>query len=285
MPFDHVGQSEPKAIIFDWDDTILPSSFVDKLKADSFKDFPQDTQRLLNEVARSAEKCLKEAAKYGPVLIITNSDEGWVKYSCERYCPKLLPVMANYKIVSARTRYERFYPGQPLCWKAAAFAHEVNELYEKKMKKSFPLSKSNRSLESTDVSSSEDDSSSTTSSSSAETVLRKEIISFGDSMEERTAVRIVAEQLSSVPKSVMFVQSPTPTQIIGQLEMIANHMKYICSQKNNIDLEITVAQANRSAEHYLKRMRPVVGTEDVKMMIQRRNKDSNEVVVAASSSG
>ena len=183
--------------------------------------------------------------------------------------------MAGYKVVSARTRYERFYPGQPLCWKAAAFAHEVNELYEKPMVKGLPFSKSVSSLESTDVSSaSEDDSASTSSSSSSESDQQKEVLSFGDSMEERTAVRIVAEQLSSVPKSVMFVQSPTPTQIIGQLEMVAGHMKYICGQKSNIDLEITVAQANRSAEHYLKRMRPLVGTEDVKMMIQRRSSDA-----------
>ena len=64
------------------------------------------------------------------VIVITNSDEGWVKFSAERFVPYLVPVMENYRVVSARTRYEKFYPGQPLCWKAAAFAHEVNEIYE-----------------------------------------------------------------------------------------------------------------------------------------------------------
>jgi len=305
MPFEtSSSKSEsntPKAIIFDWDDTICPSTFVDSYKVEAFVDFPMDVQRILHEVARSAERCLNEASKYGEVLIITNSDEGWVKYSAERYCPKLLPVIEKYKIISARTRYERFYPGQPLCWKAAAFAHEVNELYERSQSlKGYAFNKSERSLESTDVSSeSDNDDSSSSSDSSTENNSNnnnnnksstpksvpptKEIISFGDSMEERTAVRIVAEQLGAMPKSVMFVQSPTPTQIIGQLELLVGHMKYVCHQKDNLDLEISSQQADRSAEHTLKRMRPILGQEDVKMMIHRNNNQEEEAVIAAAS--
>ena len=200
--------------------------------------------------------------------------------------------MARYKVVSARTRYERFYPGQPLCWKAAAFAHEVNELYVKESKVlqaySFGKVERSESLASTDISSaSEDDSASTSSSSSSESLHGKEIISFGDSMEERTAVRIVSEQLGSVSKSVMFVQSPTPTQIIGQLEMVIGHMKYICTEKKTIDLEITLPQANRSAKHYLKRVRPMVvpanDDGEEKMMVLRHSTGSKGVAVASTS--
>jgi len=294
MPFDSNPARTPKAIIFDWDDTILPSTFVDQHKGENFAEFPVDVQRILDEVARSAERCLTEASKFGEVLIITNSDEGWVKYSCERYCPKLLPVIQKYKIVSARTRYERFYPGQPLCWKAAAFAHEVNELYQKpaslKGLSSSPFSKSERSLESTDVSSGSESDDSSDSSSSLQSAkskaMRNEVISFGDSMEERTAVRIVAEQLKATPKSVMFVQSPSPAQIIGQLEMLVGHMKYVCTEKKSMDLEISATQADRSAEHYLGRMRPILGRNDVKMMIHNNNdtEESSRNEVSAGSS-
>jgi len=71
MPFEtSSSKSEsntPKAIIFDWDDTICPSTFVDSYKVEAFVDFPMDVQRILHEVARSAERCLNEASKYGEV--------------------------------------------------------------------------------------------------------------------------------------------------------------------------------------------------------------------------
>lgn len=205
------------------------------------------------------------------VIIITNSDDGWVKYSCERYIPRLLPVIARYRIVSARTQYECFYPSQPLCWKAAAFAHEVNECFESYLP--FPdddeddWQDANASL--TDVSSSSsssasDDSGSETSgsakrrhsssswSSSAPDRKRREILSFGDSNEERTAVRIVAEQLSATPKSVTFLTAPTPTQIIGQLAMLTSNMPHVSAHPATLDLEITAEQAEKCAATVLR---------------------------------
>mmetsp|Transcript_28122 Transcript_28122/g.68483 ORF Transcript_28122/g.68483 Transcript_28122/m.68483 type:complete len:248 (-) Transcript_28122:287-1030(-) len=229
-----------KVIIVDWDDTILPSTFVDRYKIDNSKELPLHFQNLLTELSLCADKFLYEASKYGEVIIITNSDEGWVKYSAEKYCPSLLPVVAKYRVVSARTRYEKFYPGQPLCWKAAAFAHEVNEIYEKLKDDSSSCA----SLEGTDVSSA-------SSLESLDEEDRRQIISFGDSSEERTAVNIVSGQLDAVPKSVMFMNSPSPAQIIGQLHMLTHHMDYVCDGKSSLDLQISVEQADRFAETYL----------------------------------
>jgi len=81
--------------------------------------------------------------------------------------------------------------------------------------------------------------------------IRREIISFGDSMEERTAVKIVSDQLSALPKSVMFISNPTPSQIIGQLTMLTHHMKFVCEHSQDLDLEITHKQADKCAQHYL----------------------------------
>ena len=146
--------------------------------------------------------------------------------------PNLVPVIAKYRIVSARTRYERFYPNQPLCWKAAAFAHEVNEIYEDSPLKlditaNIEGDLNIESRESTDVSSD--------TSSLSDGSLRREIISFGDSMEERTAVKIVSGQLSAVPKSVMFISAPSPLQIIGQLNMVTSHMKFVCEHVASLE--------------------------------------------------
>jgi hypothetical protein len=179
------------------------------------------------------------------VIIITNSDEGWVNFSAEKYCPQLLPVVAKYRVVSARTGYEKFYPGQPLCWKAAAFAHEVNEIFEQIRGDS----NSCVSMEITDVSST------SSAESDEDSVVCREIISFGDSMEERTATNIVSNQLGAVPKSVMFLHGPTPLQIIGQLHMLTDHMRYVCDTRGSMDLKITAAQADRFSHLYLKKRR------------------------------
>lgn len=240
-------------LIFDWDDTILPSSFVDQWNIEHFKDLPLHFQKLFNELGRCAEHCLETASKYGEVIIITNSDEGWVKFSAERFVPNLLPVIEKYRVVSARTRYEKFYPQEPMVWKAAAFAHEVNEIYE--------TGKSDISIvpmvEESDVSSDDD-----SARSEIEPIksFRREIISIGDSMEERNAVQVVSRQFSAVPKSVMFISNPSPMQLIGQLNMLTKHMEFVCGNESSLDLEISPHQAQQCADMYLQQIRPARST-------------------------
>jgi len=250
-----------KVVIVDYDDTILPSTFVDRWQIENSKDLPLHFQNMLEELSRATEKFLLEASKYGEVIIITNSDEGWVQFSAERYCPSLLPVIAKYPVVSARTRYEKFYPYQPLCWKAAAFAHEVNEIYDTLDVGDDATSCA--SMEGTDVSS-------TTSSLSESSMMDedycierdqdqeqepRQIISFGDSNEERMAVSIVSGQLDAVPKSIKFMSSPSLLQIIGQLHLLTNHMQFVCESTKSLDMHITKKQANQYAETYLREER------------------------------
>jgi hypothetical protein len=174
--------------------------------------------------------------------------------------PSLLPALDKVKIVSARTRYEKFYPGQPLCWKAAAFAHEASEAFQttvvrprcpvEMMDDGVPSSCP--SVGESDVSSEDDSSSLSGEEILLDGVIMKsgEIISFGDSMDERTAVRIVSDQLDTTPKSVMFVQSPNPWQIVGQLRLLTKHMDFVCQNGSTLDLEITSDQAMDSAKAY-----------------------------------
>lgn len=312
------GSSGNTVIIFDWDDTICPSSFIEQHKIEDIGiDLPLHYQNIFIEIARSAEKCLRLACQQvdSRVLIITNSDDGWVRYSAEQYLPSLVPLLfgrdqIDVSIVSARTRYEQFYPNQPLCWKAAAFAHEVNECFQSqdlqrreylqsytacnhlaKAIGSMSMSddedgyfqNTNMEIEDDKVSTISQDSEasfdtarsrisdiskSSGSSTDGESVIpvvykpeKHQIISFGDGMEERTAVKIVAAQLNSSWKSVMFVQGPTPVQLLGGLVMLKSHMEDIVSgtehlmKNNQLDLEIGKHQAERTAERYLKAMK------------------------------
>jgi hypothetical protein len=158
----------------------------------------------------------------------------------------------------------------------------VNELFEKALGNSYDFQHANRSLESTDVSSASED-----SFYSLPAVERREILSFGDSMEERTAVRIVAEQLTATSKSVMFVQSPTPTQIIGQLEIVTGYMRFLGTQTNELDLEISRNQADKAADSFMRRSRHKVDrslADDLgKMLIHRGNSENGEAPIAAKS--
>lgn len=79
----------------------------------------------------------------------------------------------------------------------------------------------------------------------------REIISFGDSMEERTATIIVSEQLKASPKSIMMVNSPSPAEIIGQLHMLTKHMGFLCESSKRLDLRISSEQATRFARSYM----------------------------------
>lgn len=174
-------------------------------------------------------------------------------------------------MVSARTRYERFYPSQPLCWKAAAFAHEVNEVFEScnSAEGDWPED-ANACLTDVSSDSGSDEGSAATTPPNAGGPRAREIISFGDSMEERTAVRIVAEQLSATPKSVMFISSPSPTQIIGQLSMLTNNMAFVCTHESSLDLEISPEQAERCASSYLRRHhKPQLSGESLEEMTRK----------------
>jgi len=251
--------NQNKVIIFDWDDTICPSSFVDQIKAESLHDLPLHYQNVFKEIGIVAEKCINEAAKFGQVLVVTNSDDGWVKFSAERFVPNLLPCLDRCQIVSARTRYERFYPNQPLCWKAAAFAHEVNTIYEdiNSNKENHYVSNEVSSVVSSNISSEAGERETCEfvqiqkqrdTTSKVTKNARREVISFGDSVEERTAVKIVAGQLEATPKSVMFIASPSPMQIIGQLAMLTNRMEFLCMHHLPLDLEISPSQAQKAAD-------------------------------------
>lgn len=54
-------------IIFDWDDTILPSSFVDKSNSDNISELPPAMRATFRDIEVCTEKCLAAAAYHGEV--------------------------------------------------------------------------------------------------------------------------------------------------------------------------------------------------------------------------
>ena len=70
-PSSSTPRNNDAVIIFDWDDTILPSSFVDRCQADNLNQLPQQYHGLFREIEICTETCLAEAAKHGEVRSLT----------------------------------------------------------------------------------------------------------------------------------------------------------------------------------------------------------------------
>jgi len=118
-------QDKPKlyetVIIFDWDDTILCTSFINPTGTFNprQKILPAVMEHLrVLEVC--AKKILEMSIAFGKTYIITNAGEGWVQYSAEKFMPSVVPLLSKIKIISARAQYEHLYKDYSK-WKIHAF--------------------------------------------------------------------------------------------------------------------------------------------------------------------
>jgi len=112
-------------IIFDWDDTLLCTSF---LNASYDKPMSVNAKRHLKGIEQAALQLLELAMSLGEVFIITNAMEGWVEWSAEKYVPALLPILDRLRIISARTKFEAEYPMDYGQWKIQAFLEVQRQL-------------------------------------------------------------------------------------------------------------------------------------------------------------
>jgi len=110
--------SHQTLIIFDWDDTLVCSSYLNQM--DGMR-APAAVEQQLNACERGSAQLLRLAQSLGQTLIITNAQEGWVETSAEMWCPSLLPLLQKIRVVSARSRYEDVYPMDPMKWKIETF--------------------------------------------------------------------------------------------------------------------------------------------------------------------
>jgi len=194
-------------IIFDWDDTLLASSFLSSkgLRLDNDHQPTPDVAEQLQLLERSVITVLNRALEFGDVHIVTNAEAGWVQLSAQKFIPGVVSVLERVQVISARTTYERLYPEAPLKWKYFAFQERLKE-------KTYD-SKSCRN-----------------------------VISFGDSHVEREAVRAVTRGMSNtVTKSVKFAERPTMEQLRRQIELVASCFQFIFNHQGDLDLMLTIS--------------------------------------------
>lgn len=125
--------SHQSIVIFDWDDTILATTFLvqyQQILYDAVVPLPNNIRSKLEELDTVACNLVKASKKYGKVYIVTNAAEGWVQMSAEKFMPKTNQELDGITVISARSRYEKMYPRNYQKWKIEAFLETRADMEE-----------------------------------------------------------------------------------------------------------------------------------------------------------
>lgn len=197
-------------IIFDWDDTLLSSSWVAhrNIHLDESSIVPPDAVASLTSLSESVITLLMRAKRQGRVAIITNAETGWVELSCKKFMPKAWATVSSIRVLSARSTYERRAKDSPSEWKTLAFQDEVAKAY-----------------------------------SGRHPLCTRNVLSFGDSIHERQAILKVTTGLgpSTRSKSIKFVERPTVEQLKRQVDLVTSCIEEIIRHDGPLDLMLTIS--------------------------------------------
>lgn len=215
------GSQLNSLILLDWDDTLLPSSWLARRKSssdarksgqpESVNWVDKDTERLLGDVANNACELIHTAAFFGRVVIVTNAEVGWVELSGNMYLPSVMDALRQCRvtIISARAEYESLTRQHPIQWKIEAFRVLLRSI--------------------------------TPSSATCN------VVSIGDSEAERTAVlHCVREKQLKNPsagwlfKSVKLCDQPTPVILLRQLMFVKHILPKVVYNAENLDLRVNL---------------------------------------------
>jgi hypothetical protein len=203
--------SPDTVIVFDWDDTLLASSF---LSANGYRldnEMPPNAEidGHLRELEAAVCALLSHALCFGHVNIVTNAETGWVQLSAQKFLPGVVPFLSRVNVLSARSTFEPHHPDAPLKWKFYAFQEKLTGVFG--------------------------------ASGLASSERRKNVISFGDSHVEREACRAVTRGMPNTrTKSVKFAERPSMEQLRRQIELVTNCFQYIHTHDGDLDLQLTV---------------------------------------------
>jgi len=200
---EHCFSPEETVLIFDWDDTVHPSSWVQEqgLRLD-LESMPTALQwEQLDELARLASSTLSLAKQFGTVVLVTNAERGWIEMSCAKFLPSLAPMLESVKLLSARSEYERLHLTSPFEWKLRAFDAEIGRVLGPDPQR------------------------------------RRNVLSFGDSSHEREAVIHATVNMPNCrTKALKFLDRPGVQQLHRQHQLVAQCIHRLVHHDGNLDL-------------------------------------------------
>ena len=182
--------------IFDWDDTLLCTTVLSPLGYfdDDMVVLPSRMEKI-KKLEISVKKLLALTIEKGDTYIITNSEPGWVEYSCKRFFPNTFHLLDKIKIISARGLYGKKYPKKLKIWKNLAF----NDLIKKY-----------------DIN------------------LPTNIVCFGDSSYEIESAHGLSDKFQDgYVKAIKFKEFPKIEELISQLNLVLDKFNFIYSACKN----------------------------------------------------
>jgi hypothetical protein len=198
-------------IIFDWDDTLCPSTTCMRTHGLSVLgerptgELAASLEALAAEAQALIERACELAAK---VVVVTNAEDGWVDLSCKAWMPNLRNTLSTCEVCSARSTYESKGVASPAGWKARAFENVIERFYSQYQNQSW-----------------------------------KNILSVGDAPHEREAlsrvVRWAPTGKKCRSKSVKFILRPTIQQLTRELQMLRDSLKEIIDHNDDLDLHFS----------------------------------------------
>jgi len=224
-------------IIFDYDDTIFPNTYINNLGLSLSSDLSSLPQSFFDDMEHLAEiltETIEQASKLGDLYLVTNGKEGWIELSCSKFIPSLSSVLKKFKrVISARSTYEFLHPENPIMWKKEVFSDILREfiLYTFfKIKEGIFLIDN-------------------------ETMKLAQLISIGDGIPEREASILATKeynQFNILCKTVKFVERPSCEQLKLQIIMVRECLERIRNHHSSIDVEITLTEcSNIPKEEYI----------------------------------
>lgn len=115
-------QKQDTCFVFDWDDTILPTSWLERIHGfTGGAPLRPEVQRQIAGLCSAVVQTLNLALSMGRVLLITNSAPGWVDHSCTVFMPQIYQMIRGFKCCAKP-------PSVPVTFKNQAFRKECGQI-------------------------------------------------------------------------------------------------------------------------------------------------------------
>ena len=188
-------------IIFDWDDTLLCTSVLSPYGY--FDDdiiLSNQGKEKIKKLEENVKKILELSINKSTTFIITNSEPGWVEYSCKRFLPLVYPLLSQLNIISARGLFEKIFPNNSRMWKIETF----NTIYH-----------------------------------SFNYLLPTNIICIGDSFIEIEAGKNLGKKFNNCfVKTIKFKECPNIEELSMQIFLVIEKFNYIFSAEKNWTIKV-----------------------------------------------